>query len=682
MASQYIGLPPGVPIIRTIAVSGPLSTTGGQNPVISIHQASTTTDGFLSAGDFNIFNNKLDAASGNFITNPSAASDTSSWNLYNNTGRTVPASVVISDLTYTAVASGATGNGINVDYVFFNSPPYSGVTVTVLSSTHITIKWYNGPTLSQNPTAAQIKTAWDAAPGAVALATVAITGVSSNLQYITGTHLLAGGGDVFPTTGTGGISSGLTLSRTLAYPLLAPTAFDLGKDAANREGQGVSTDFVIDGIDRGEPLQINILYESSSGMVLGSASDVQIFVYDKTNAALITVTPKTLAGPVSTIKEFVGTFTASASSIDYRLILHVATASTAAWDLIFSSVVLNAQVTPGVVTEVASLVLEDQPISGAVTDHMVVMWRDGSTQWVPATIAGAAIPAFGDDRTQLGFATNILGSIADIHIRGALGGFSFGPFVGYTQYIDNTAGSISPLPSPFTDTYVSCGMAVSSTVLNIQFDPHVSLVSTASGTPLKGGLLSNSAVNDGTGDQVLSVGANGNVLVANSAAALGLSWAPSVVAAAPFTYTTATRTLTIATATNAVAGVLSAADHTTYSGYAASIALLAPLASPVLTGNVTASTGNILISTIGKGLQVKTGANSKLGTAVLVTGTVTVANTSITANSLIFLTSQINGGTPGFLRIGAKTAGTNFTITSSSALDTSTVAWNIIESIP
>jgi hypothetical protein len=255
----------------------------------------------------------------------------------------------------------------------------------------------------------------------------------------------------------------------------------------------------------------------------------------------------------------------------------------------------------------------------------------------PATIAGAAIPAFGSDTTQLGFATNIVGGSADIYIRGYMDGFSFGPFAGYDQFIDNIAGGISPLPSPFNDTYVTVGMGISPTVLNIQFDVHVDLISNGSGTPLKGGLLSNSAVNDGTGDQVLSVGANGNALVANSGSTLGLAWLPAVVASAPFTYTLATRTLTIATATNSVAGVMSAADHTllhnpvtigtanglslatqalslaaatnsvpgaltaadhtTYSGYAATIALKAPLASPTFTGGViiTTTTGALTL---------------------------------------------------------------------------------------
>lgn len=98
--------------------------------------------------------------------------------------------------------------------------------------------------------------------------------------------------------------------------------------------------------------------------------------------------------------------------------------------------------------------------------------------------------------------------------------------------------------------------------------------------------------------------------------------------------------------------------------------------------DVSVINSNLQISTLGKGLQVKTGTNSKLGTAVLSGGTVTVSNTSVTANSRIFLTSQVDGGTVGFLRVTAKTNGTSFVITSSSILDTSTVAWMIVESIP
>lgn len=83
--------------------------------------------------------------------------------------------------------------------------------------------------------------------------------------------------------------------------------------------------------------------------------------------------------------------------------------------------------------------------------------------------------------------------------------------------------------------------------------------------------------------------------------------------------------------------------------------------------------------TAGKGLNIKEGSNARMGTAVLVAGTLVVSTTAVTANSRIFLTCQVPGGTPGFLRVSARVAATSFTILSSSGTDTSTVAWLIVE---
>jgi hypothetical protein len=90
--------------------------------------------------------------------------------------------------------------------------------------------------------------------------------------------------------------------------------------------------------------------------------------------------------------------------------------------------------------------------------------------------------------------------------------------------------------------------------------------------------------------------------------------------------------------------------------------------------------GVISLSTVGLGITVAEGTNAKQGVATLAAGTVTVSNTSVTANSRIFLTGQqSNGGTPGFLRVSTRVVGTSFTITSSSATDTSVVAYEIFE---
>lgn len=81
----------------------------------------------------------------------------------------------------------------------------------------------------------------------------------------------------------------------------------------------------------------------------------------------------------------------------------------------------------------------------------------------------------------------------------------------------------------------------------------------------------------------------------------------------------------------------------------------------------------------GKGFAASEAANGKQGTATLATGTKVVANTSVTANSRIFLTAQTAGAGAGTLYVSARTAGTSFTITSTSATDTSLVAYEIFE---
>ncbi len=91
---------------------------------------------------------------------------------------------------------------------------------------------------------------------------------------------------------------------------------------------------------------------------------------------------------------------------------------------------------------------------------------------------------------------------------------------------------------------------------------------------------------------------------------------------------------------------------------------------------------NITLRTAGKGLEIKEGSDARMGIATLSGGTVVVSTTQATANSRIFLTSNVPGGTPGWVRVSARSAGTSFTILSSSGTDTSQIAWMIVEPSP
>jgi hypothetical protein len=66
------------------------------------------------------------------------------------------------------------------------------------------------------------------------------------------------------------------------------------------------------------------------------------------------------------------------------------------------------------------------------------------------------------------------------------------------------------------------------------------------------------------------------------------------------------------------------------------------------------------------------------GIAILASGVATVANATVAAGSIILLTSQVDGGTPGWVRVSARSNGVSFTITSSSNTDTSTIGWEIL----
>lgn len=97
-----------------------------------------------------------------------------------------------------------------------------------------------------------------------------------------------------------------------------------------------------------------------------------------------------------------------------------------------------------------------------------------------------------------------------------------------------------------------------------------------------------------------------------------------------------------------------------------------------LVATLVAITGNLSLAVAGNKLLVKEGSNAAMGVATLVGGTVTVSTNIVTANSRIFYNRATTGGTVGHLSLTIS-AGASFTINSTSATETSTVNWHIIE---
>lgn len=126
-------------------------------------------------------------------------------------------------------------------------------------------------------------------------------------------------------------------------------------------------------------------------------------------------------------------------------------------------------------------------------------------------------------------------------------------------------------------------------------------------------------------------------------------------------------------------------------GTAATLTLPATLVAPgsiaattsitATLGNITATNGNLSLGTAGNKINIATGANASAGTSdAMIAGSVTVNTTAITANSLVFFATGTLGGVgePQAYRVSARTPSVSFTIDSSSAGDTSTVNWLII----
>src|SRR6056297_1123016 len=78
-------------------------------------------------------------------------------------------------------------------------------------------------------------------------------------------------------------------------------------------------------------------------------------------------------------------------------------------------------------------------------------------------------------------------------------------------------------------------------------------------------------------------------------------------------------------------------------------------------GDRTITDGDLIIATAGKGLQIKEGSNARMGTGTLVAGTLTVANTSVTANTVIMVSRADVGASTeaGVLTVGTVTAATS-----------------------
>lgn len=145
-----------------------------------------------------------------------------------------------------------------------------------------------------------------------------------------------------PVNGTGvATSNEITWTRTTSSPLRGTASFLLTKDAADRQGEGVSYDFTIDTADQAKVLQVEFDYSVASGtFTAGSTSadsEVTVWLYDVTNSVLIQPSTYKLYSSSSIADKFIGNFQTASNSTSYRLILHIGVTTAVAYTLKFDN---------------------------------------------------------------------------------------------------------------------------------------------------------------------------------------------------------------------------------------------------------------------------------------------------------------------------------------------------------
>lgn len=163
-----------------------------------------------------------------------------------------------------------------------------------------------------------------------------------------------------PADGTGG-SPNITWTRTTTVPLENAGSFLFTKSgAANRQGQGASLAFSLSNACQGQVIALQCDLKVVSGtFTAGNGitaplndgttttnagnSDLEFFVYDVTNSALIPVTPQTITSNSAIEWQFKGIFQTPSNSTSYRLIVYQATATTNDYTVQFDNFFVGRQ---------------------------------------------------------------------------------------------------------------------------------------------------------------------------------------------------------------------------------------------------------------------------------------------------------------------------------------------------
>lgn len=282
-----------------------------------------------------------------------------------------------------------------------------------------------------------------------------------------------------PVDGTGGTATSLTFSRSTSSPLRGSASFSMAQaNSTSIQGKGASYDFTIDSADQAKVLAVQFDFNASSTFVAADGitapetdaltttnsgnSDIEVFIYDKTNAALIFTTPMVITANGANNFTFKSTFQTASNSTSYRLIFHVATTSANAtgWTFKFDNVFVGPQaVNYGPpVTDWQSYTPTYDAGFGTVTNNVAWYRRNGdsielmgygTSGTVAASSAGVSLPSgLTLDTTKISPTNNTAGSAGqcvgsfNAATSSALGGIILAPGTSTTKiYFGQNAAS-------------------------------------------------------------------------------------------------------------------------------------------------------------------------------------------------------------------------------------------------
>ena len=151
----------------------------------------------------------------------------------------------------------------------------------------------------------------------------------------------------FVTSGTNITWTRVTSSPS---PLRGTASFLLTKDAANRQGQQVYSDFTIANANKAGVLNVSFEYSIYSGTY--ATGDLIVYLYDGTN--FIEPAPRDIENATINTR-WSGSFQTSASATSYKLIFHVATTNAVGYAVQFDNIQVGPAAIMGVIPKASTI---------------------------------------------------------------------------------------------------------------------------------------------------------------------------------------------------------------------------------------------------------------------------------------------------------------------------------------